>query len=67
MKRLASAAAMAVAASSLVLAAAPANASSFTTRKACTEGGGHVVQTHFAGGYIHSCSGGTERNKIVRD
>ena len=66
MKRLASAAAMAVAATGLVLTASPANAAgSTTTPSACTKGGGHVAQQRFAGGWIHVCSGGKEKNKIV--
>jgi hypothetical protein len=67
MKRLASAAVMAVAATSLVLAAAPANAARTvtTTRKACTKGGGHVVQKPFAGGSINVCSGGKENGKMI--
>ena len=65
MKRLASAAAMAVAATGLVLTAAPAGAGSITTRSACTKGGGHVVQKRFAGGWINVCSGGKEKGKIV--
>lgn len=66
MKRLASAAAMAVAATGLALTAAPANAAgSITTRAACTKGGGHVVQKRFAGGRINVCSGGKEKGKIV--
>lgn len=66
MKRLASAAVMVVVGTGLVLTAVPANAAgSVTTRAACTEGGGHVVQKRFAGGWMNVCSGGKEKNKIV--
>jgi hypothetical protein len=67
MKRLASAVAMAVVATGLVLTAAPANAAGqITTRTACTGGGGHVVKKRFAGGWINVCSGGAENGKLIR-
>lgn len=67
MKRLASAAAMAVAAAGLALTAAPANAASqITTRAACTKGGGHAAEKRLAGGWINVCSGGKENGKIIR-